>query len=74
MEWEILHEYDGENGNPLFCKAEYKNMIVNVFYADDNFQVEIEDDEGIIEISKLANCYFYTMEEAQKWIEKELTK
>lgn len=72
MEWKILHEYDGENGNPLFCQAKFKDCTVNVFYADDEFQVEIEDKEGIVEVSKLADLHFFTMEEAQTWIEKEL--
>lgn len=74
MEWKILHEYDGENGNPLFCQAEYVDCTVNVFYVDDEFQVEIEDKEGIVEISKLADLHFTTMEEAKTWIEKELEK
>lgn len=74
MKWKILHEYDGEEGNPLFCQAEYKDITVNVFLTHDEFQVEIEDNDGIIEMSKLANCCFYTMKEAQEWIEKELTK
>lgn len=72
MEWKILHEYDGENGNPLFCQAEFKDCIVNVFYADDEFQVEIEDKEGVVEMSKLADLHIFTMEEAKAWIEKEL--
>ena len=72
MKWKILHEYDGENGNPLFSQAKTTNCTVNVFYADDEFQVETVDKEGTVEISKLANCHFDTMEEAKLWIEKEL--
>ena len=72
MEWKILHEYDGENGNPLFCQAKCVDCTVNVFYADNEFQVETEDEKGIVEVSKLADLHFVTMEEAQTWIEKEL--
>lgn len=68
--WEVVHDCDDENGNPLCWVSEINHILYGKYIwisaNDYGFQIEVMDENTEIGISVLKNCKSLTS--AKRWV------